>query len=296
MKRLFIIGNGFDLAHQLPTSFDPHFKEIAQKNEQYTYFWDLYQTRESSIWSDFENLLGRPDFDSLSEIFEGHHPDYTSEKESDRDGSIVMAEYSGNLHKSLEEFANNANEKIGIAERIDEFSNLFCNDSLFINFNYTHTLQLLYGINDSNILHIHGEVGKGKLIIGYTQGNYQPELMHYDVRQKGRGPYVELDCEDYLSNIEDPYVSNAYSILFEKSESFFKKPDLETLEAFLQEEHISDIYVKGHSVNIDYAYFEFLSKRFPCCVWHFQPFDRDTKRNILELIDTYSIINFEVSE
>jgi len=40
MKKLFIIGNGFDRAHELPTAYDPHFKEIAEGIEQISYFWD----------------------------------------------------------------------------------------------------------------------------------------------------------------------------------------------------------------------------------------------------------------
>ena len=51
-NKLFVIGNGFDLAHNLPTRFDPDFKNIARKYEQDN-FWDLYQSRENDIWSDF---------------------------------------------------------------------------------------------------------------------------------------------------------------------------------------------------------------------------------------------------
>ncbi|WP_418325196.1 AbiH family protein [Ruminococcus sp.] len=42
-NKLFVIGNGFDLAHNLPTRFDPDFKNIARKYEQDN-FWDLYQS------------------------------------------------------------------------------------------------------------------------------------------------------------------------------------------------------------------------------------------------------------
>ena len=34
MSRLYIIGNGFDLLHKLPTKFDPDFKNIAEKNQK----------------------------------------------------------------------------------------------------------------------------------------------------------------------------------------------------------------------------------------------------------------------
>ncbi len=88
--RLFIIGNGFDLAHQLPTNYNPDFKMIAEKNEPLAYFWDIYQSSNADIWSDFENLLGYPDFNNLEEIFEGFSPDWSSDFESDRNSIIFL--------------------------------------------------------------------------------------------------------------------------------------------------------------------------------------------------------------
>lgn len=42
MKRLFIIGNGFDLEHNLCTYFrKTSIKLIAQKNEQIKFFLDI---------------------------------------------------------------------------------------------------------------------------------------------------------------------------------------------------------------------------------------------------------------
>ena len=38
MNKLFIIGNGFDIAHSLPTAYNPHFKEMAERIEQISYF------------------------------------------------------------------------------------------------------------------------------------------------------------------------------------------------------------------------------------------------------------------
>ena len=45
----------------------------------------------------------------------------------------------------------------------------YLKDSLWLTFNYTHTLEDLYGIDSSLILHIHGDAENyyEKLIIGY---------------------------------------------------------------------------------------------------------------------------------
>ena len=49
-NKFFVIGNGFDLAHKLPTNFDPDFKKIARINGTQL-FWELYQIHEEDIWS-----------------------------------------------------------------------------------------------------------------------------------------------------------------------------------------------------------------------------------------------------
>lgn len=110
-NKLFIIGNGFDLAHNLPTSFNSNFKNYANKNAD-DGFWELYQSKEDDIWSDFENLLGHPDYNNLEQIFDGYEPDYLSDSESDRDAIIRQAQISGDLEEALYEFVDNAESSL----------------------------------------------------------------------------------------------------------------------------------------------------------------------------------------
>lgn len=199
-NKLFIIGNGFDLAHNLPTRFDPDFRNIARKHEQGN-FWDLYQSRKNDIWSDFENLLGCPDFNTIEEIFYGYEPDYFSDRESDRDSIILQVELNGKLQDALYEFADNAEESLCNIQANDFMEQILDSDGYYISFNYTHTLEDIYDIPWEQILHIHGEVGENNLVLGYTKGNFAPEKYSYDVRGKGRGSYIEIEIEDYINCI-----------------------------------------------------------------------------------------------
>ncbi|ENA4203435.1 hypothetical protein ABGO32_004809, partial [Escherichia coli] len=69
--RLYIIGNGFDMRHGLPTGYK-HFKSYVEKNDQ-----DLYDAIEEYIpagdeWNELENALGEIDYELIlqnSEIF-----------------------------------------------------------------------------------------------------------------------------------------------------------------------------------------------------------------------------------
>ena len=175
MSRLYIIGNGFDLLHKLPTKFDPDFKNIAEKNEVISQFWSLYSSYGDEIWSDFENILGKPDFNSLEEIFGNYYPNYMSDYESDRDGIISVAEESGKLEQSLEEFAIQAEKSIDQTNAQEKLLNEFRKDDLFITFNYTHMLEKL---QKRKRLRVHGFLSRSN-----TPGGRK---VLKDRRRKGR--------------------------------------------------------------------------------------------------------------
>lgn len=298
-KRLFIIGNGFDLSHNLPTKFNPNFKEIAEKNEQISYFWDMYQSQKIDIWSDFENLLAKPDFNELEQIFEGYEPDYLSDHESDRDAIITQVDLNGNLIQSLNEFAKQADQKLTKEIAISSNIELFSPEDLFVNFNYTHTLQRVYDIQSDRVLHVHGEVGQDNLLLGYPKGDFSPEKYQYDVRQRGRGPYRKIDIrehiEDMLKNdMMDYYTYTAFEGLISKLKSFNKVSQIKLVEEFIGRNEIEKIIVNGHSCAIDFPYFGYLSNRFKNAEWSFCVFDNETKCNVEKLVINFSIENYEI--
>lgn len=294
-NKLFIIGNGFDLAHNLPTSFDPHFKNIARKYE-HDNFWDIYQSCEYDIWSNFENLLGCPDFNTLVEIFNGYAPDYYSDRESDRDSIIYQVELNGNLQDALCEFADNAEESLCDIQANDFIEQILDSEGYYINFNYTHTLEEIYGIPCEQILHIHGEVGKNNLKLGYPKGKFTPEKYSYDARGKGSGPYIEIEIEEHINGIEDYYVRTAYQELIDKCKSFYKEIEIDLLEDFLGENQfkVEEIIVYGHSCAIDFDYFRYLNTRYSNAHWKFYVRGKDQKRNVRHLIEGYSIKNVNI--
>lgn len=294
-NKLFVIGNGFDLAHRLPTRFDPDFKNIARKYEPDN-FWDLYQSQENDIWSNFENLLGRPDFNTLEEIFDGYAPDYSSDRESDRDGIIYQVELNGKLQEALYEFADNAEDSLCNIQANDFIEQILDPDGYYITFNYTHTLEGIYDIPREQILHIHGEVGKNNLELGYPKGNFTPEKYIYDARGKGSGPYIEIEIEDHINGIEDYYVGTAYTELISKCESFCKEIRIDLLEDFLDKNQckIEEIIVYGHSCAIDFAYFNYLNTRYSNAYWKFYVREAEQESDVRYLIKEYSIKNADI--
>lgn len=295
LTKFYIIGNGFDLAHNMPTRFDPNFKDIAKRFED-SYFWDLYQTQKDDIWSDFENLLGCPDYNTLEDIFNGYEPDYLSDRESDRDGIIYQVELSGNLKAALDEFAKKAEKSLERVKKNPYINQILDKDSYFLSFNYTHTLEDIYDVPAENVLHVHGEVGADNLALGHPQGSFTPEKYSYDVRRKGRGPYAHMEIEDYINQIEDYYVRTAYEELVEKCKSFYKEIKTDLLADFLDKNNcnIDEIIVYGHSCAIDYEYFDLLIKRYPSAHWCFYVKGDEQEHNTECLIVEYGINNYQI--
>ena len=299
--RLFILGNGFDISHNLPTRFDSDFKKIAKKNEIVDFWEEVYQTQNKNIWSDFENSLAHPDFNSLEEIFTGYEPDYYSDRESDRNAIISQVDLNGNLTKSLYEFANNAEKQLANTKPLSKFVSEFTETDLFINFNYTHTLEKLYNINKSSVLHIHGEVGKNNLILGYPEKNYSPEKYYFDFRGKGSGPYQEVDFQIYVDNkhndgLLDYYTYKACCDLIEKIKSFSKQTQTKLFLNFLNSHYIQTILILGHSCKIDFDYFQLLQKQFPKAKWYFIYHDIEAKINMENMISQFDIKDFKLVE
>lgn len=297
--KLFIIGNGFDLAHGIPSRYNPDFKNIAERIEQIAYFWDIYQSQEADIWADFENLLANPDFNNLEEIFDGYAPDYSSDYERDRDSIIDQVDLNGKLMDALYEFADQAENSINSKRPLIKYEEDFSSNGLLITTNYTHTLEKLYGINRNNVLHIHGEVGADNLILGYPEGDYKPEAYIYDVRQKGRGPYREVDFEQHIEDMIqndqiDYYTYTAYKALIDKTKSFSKAPQITLLEDFLKDNIFHEIVVIGHSCAIDYPYFEYLNNMYPQAIWKFNPYNEDTRDNVEDLIKNLGISRYKI--
>lgn len=288
-ETLFIIGNGFDLEHKLPTSYDPDFKEISREFEQLDNFWDLYQSLEENIWSDFENLLAYPDFEQFDCIFEQYFPDYASEYEHDRHSIIHQVELNALLRETLIKFVENAEKNFKSLKQITMYKSIFSSNSKFITFNYTSVLQTLYEIKDENILYIHGRLGE-EMIFGYLSDDFKPEKMQIDLRGKGRGPYSEKEVNEYFATIDDYYVRTAYENFYDKIKSFVKNPRPELIEKFLKNCPITEIKVIGHSCSmIDYIYFKMVANIYPDAIWRFRPFDDNTRSRQIELVSNLRI-------
>lgn len=246
MKKLYIIGNGFDIAHGLKTSYwdfrnylEEHYHDFLYTFE---YLYDIgqfdssdlriteaaRQKREESIqsklWSEFENNLGKPDFDMMLNDAEN-----MSDSMADLDGGLVdikdtMDEYWKNQYEYIEKLNQYVKEWI---ESVDtthvkpKKKGLMRSEDYFLNFNYTDLLENVYGIED--VLHIHGAVNT----VG-RWGDDDPIMGHhnYEDIESYKGKAYEAD-EAFREDDTSIYnaIVNYLDVIYKDTDTIIREHD-----------------------------------------------------------------------
>ena len=141
--KLLIVGNGFDLAHKLPSSYEK-FKNFLKDRDKELFETLEYLYPKEALWSDFETALGHPKtsfLDYVERVF-GVQP---------FDGA-----WSREVSKGFEKWAANLLlQEASDLSHNHPFLKYLDPKSLVLTFNYTKTPEEKYHIDD--VLHIHGD-------------------------------------------------------------------------------------------------------------------------------------------
>ncbi len=205
-RKLFIIGNGFDLVHGLKTKYKdfrdwlveeyvedeykctlPEFTVGNHGEDVCTSLSELasfiiymvdnacYSADDNpgDMWSDLESATSRFEFSDFLE--------YKAENEYDNLFYLVYnnEDNSDNIEKGLGSITDFFSDWIGTiditgTDRLPIFSDLIDADDLFITFNYTDTLEDIYHINSDNVCHIHGRQGE-EIFFGHKKEDNRTE-------------------------------------------------------------------------------------------------------------------------
>ncbi|GAC19485.1 bacteriophage abortive infection AbiH family protein [Paraglaciecola arctica] len=251
MNVLYIIGNGFDRWHGLPTSYCDFYKYSKQTLDQYKYFFE--QSGVTEPWSDFENNLGEYDWELL--YCEYEQPNLSSE--SFRSSYVYGLE--DGITEQTESLVSDITSEFESWVNSIDITNVspkmcFIPESKFLSFNYTNTLQSVYKVPHGHVKHIHGNVDtREKLIFGHCSMRMEPS---------------EFD--------EDGYSNSKY---FHDAENAARKPlaALKKPVEFIIDNlshwfdsltDIDCIVVLGHSLNsVDMPYFKRIFEFNPSAEW-----------------------------
>lgn len=202
MSSLFIAGNGFDIAHGIPTQYSKFRSFIIQKypealelRDEVVYLEDFEKIDPNEFaaeillnamdkaagenWCNFEDALAYINFDNKFPL-----PNH-KENETDEEDQMLMQQYLLYMDMLTSGFINCSKIwqdlfRLWIKEiqsTIDRGNyqskasllKLFSDPEMqFFSFNYTKTLQKLYGVK--KVIHIHNRVGQ-KLIFGHDKND-----------------------------------------------------------------------------------------------------------------------------
>lgn len=275
LRALYIIGNGFDLAHGIKTRYGD-FKMWLVENGRIDVIEELqsaYPARMGEVfmlWSDFETALGHYDIDK---VINWNWEDLFLTQFSIGGQRFDSPDFF--LESQLNHIINSAFSDWARQTKLTEQAIFqIPMDALYITFNYTDTLESLYHIPEQQILHIHGRASKGDDIIVGHDRQINPEDFwddSVDIRENNERMQRLCDMNDLCKPFDE---------IIERNEAFFQSLG-----------SVRDIYVRGHSCGeIDYPYFRKIKASIAAGThWHFDPFTDDDVRRIGKLKEAIGI-------
>lgn len=274
--KLFITGNGFDLYHGLDTSYYA-FGYFLKLNNRKLYdtlvecfhFTDLptdcgeLDKSKHALWSDFESNLAEFDTESILDSFEEYAPRITSPDFSDKDWHTFSVVMQGLLEEITDGLLNEFKFFICQVKYNDLKSGQklkLSNNDIYINFNYTNTLEYYYAIEKNKILYLHGDASlhEDMLILGH---GIDPENF---VESPEKPPENATDEE--LMQWEE-YMADKYDYAFESGKNtinqYFKQSFKNTAQVISSSKEffsylgkVKEIIIIGHSLSeVDMPYF-----------------------------------------
>lgn len=215
---LFILGNGFDLMHNVRSSYYA-FRDSIGKNNSLRTTLEFYLTPED-IWADFEDSLARFNVGAMasSELIEDWLDMFDAFDEDASVASFYMAaEWAGEPMRTIGDELPSRFRRwvdslaVGTADR--PLKELFRNSKVLC-FNYTEFVETMYGVPNEDVCYIHGsrKRKKGhpleKLILGHLPGASDDAYDFDDSHRRGpKNPFrrkmVELAQENAIRIISE---------------------------------------------------------------------------------------------
>lgn len=306
--KLYIIGNGFDIHHGINSSYS-NFREWMSENHPDTMnrVDEIYGSCTEEWWCDFENQLASLDALNYGETIAcQNEPDLASEH-CDRmwnDAEIEVEQALGSLLSDLRECFHLWIEQLNNPQSSQTIK-IENTNSCFLNFNYTRTLETLYGINPQKILYIHGCVGRDEeFILGHGKTYKELSMMNQESTPE---PPEDLPVDElerfYKENADSHMLHEQLAVdaaingvasqrkpvekLIKKHESFFRK---------LSE--VNEIYVFGLSLSdVDLPYLAHINS---CCkegtLWVFSDYRNRNAERIHSFCSLNNIKNMRIIE
>lgn len=266
MTKLYIIGNGFDLHHGIKCGYADFRKFCEEQDEEMVKHLEMFHEDPEKLWSDFEAEMGNINADKLLGWATLLNPEWNASWKGHYgfvDEVSEEVDYLRTLTLSFRDWVLSLKLK-----DVKPMLELEKHDSLFLNFNYTKTLEEVYGLRRNQIWYIHG-VAEGEfanLIVGHSLSEREVSekfASENDMEEEARKEIIEL-VAGWRKPTEE---------IISSHESFFQS--LNGME---------EVIVLGHSMaSVDMPYFQKVKDSVGSnAVWRISVFDdRDCQRKLM---------------
>lgn len=284
MKTLYIIGNGFDIAHQLETRYS-NFRDWlrGKKGEKYPMARDFVDDIEKyikdvNLWSDFERALGSI---RSTQYLKSIIDETKKEQPNDNFGKQAEVVYAkieyivkDQYRQLIQAFRNWARD-IDTDGAEEVFPELKDENNYFFSFNYTDTLENIYNIPRERIMHIHGNAKEeqSEIIVGHNN-DYNTDRYAIMALLEEELPADGGDSGYKLIEVLNETIKRVSDIIGRHLRYFHE----------LKQVGIEKIVVLGHSYGeVDWPYFDMINGRCPDAEWELRWHSCDDYLHAIEL-------------
>lgn len=290
IDNLVIIGNGFDLHHKIRCNYSNYRYWLIKNNrELYNRLKRMYCPIDpKSWWSTFEASLGQLNLKK--------YPHQQSQKNYWKVREDLVTQYSDaedfldnyELSHSIEDWTffiesvtRYEMEKI-IEDLNESFHDWVCNlnkpkmkykvkniedslDTIFLNFNYTKTLEDYYDIDEDSVTHIHSSIDSPKLYFGHNRTTDELLKEYVDLKAYSNDPDKddngESNCVHSMINSVELIKKPTDEIILENSSFFNSLSNIQKITTYgfsfsdIDLPYIDEILsYTGKKVFVEYSY------------------------------------------
>lgn len=304
MNKLFIIGNGFDIAHKIESSYE-HFRQylitllenVSKRNYKGYDFTDNsiitsdytrcpendlltilyfisnaeYLNSGNTEWKYIEKSVGELSYDDFSWLYVDESADDKEYRANwiNEDIFSPYIEILTGIPKYFEKWVKQVD--MSNIFPINDLKPYFDSKTVFLSFNYTDTLEKLYDVNKKDICYIHGNARRGEHLY-FGHGN-------------------DLTYDDYINSIDNSNyfsVADGYSLINDVLRKPVSKIIKEKIDFFKGLGDIQQVYSYGFSYSsVDEAYIRKVCEYLPPdAEWYINSFpaesEKECYRNVIK--------------
>lgn len=212
MKDLYVIGNGFDIHHRIPSSYK-NFRTWLEDNDPDMLsrmdevlglctdeWWNEFETNlgeVSAVRFFTENVASENEPDIMSEDFRSGELDNARYEIEDRLGGLI-ADLKAEFQLWASQLPPGDDGEVVLVNIKEAF---------FLTFNYSLTLEKLYGIRPEIILHIHGSaLDKDSIVVGHGRSY---SVIRDELDDPLPEPPDDVPAEEYEKWFQEVAAANA---------------------------------------------------------------------------------------